>query len=130
MALIARKGRWFNFGRGIIWNLGDYFHPEDYDAAEAHLDRALARGGLAADDRSRVEELKLAHEHARLFYRAVVERKIKASSAASAAATRALRDFRMKHGFELVPWAEGYFGDVCGIKALLESEKGTVSTCK
>ncbi|MBQ6914510.1 MAG: DUF4838 domain-containing protein, partial [Kiritimatiellae bacterium] len=130
MALIAKKGRYLNFGRGIIWNLGDYFHPEDYDAAEAHLDRALARGGLAADDRSRVEELKLAHEHARLFYRAVVERKIKASSAASAAATRALRDFRMKHGFELVPWAEGYFGDVCGIKALLESEKGTVSTCK
>ena len=45
-------------------------------------------------------------------------------------ATRALRDFRVKHGFELVPWSEGYFGDVCGIKALLESEKGTVSTCK
>ena len=120
MALIAKKGRYFNFGRGIIWNLGDYFHPEDYAAAEVHLDRALARSGLAADDRGRVEELRLAHEHAKLFYRAVVEKQKGAASAESAAATRALRDFRLKHGFELVPWAEGYFGDVCGIKALID----------
>ena len=42
----------------------------------------------------------------------------------TADATGALRDFRVKHGFELEPWAEGYFGDVCGIKALLERENG------
>jgi hypothetical protein len=123
MALIARKGKVFNFGRGIIWNLGAYFHPEDYAKAGEFLMRALSRDGLAEDDRARVEELVLAHEHAKLFYDAVTEKSKKASSQASAAASRALRDFRLKHGFELVTWSEGYFGDVCGIKALQEKRQ-------
>lgn len=104
---IVRKGKYFNFGRGLQKNLKDYYKADDFSHAGRILEAAKTRN-LAPVHRELVDHLCVAHEHAKLFYAAVTD--------LSKYNTRKLVDFRKTHGFPLYPWHEQYFGDVAGVK--------------
>ena len=55
--------------------------------------------------------MKLANEHARLFYNAVVNKKD--------ADSLKLLAFREMHGFPLLPANEKHYGDICGIQRVM-----------
>ena len=109
-AEIAEKGKVFNFARGLIWNLGKYYRESDFTEAGKHLEAALSRD-LTPEERARIEKLKLANEHARLFFNAVAKK--------TDADSLKLLAFREKHKIPLLPWNEQYYGDVCGIKRVM-----------
>ena len=107
---IADQGKVFNFARGLIWNLGQYYREGDFIEAGKYLEAALSRD-LTKEERARIEKLKLAHDHARLFFRAVAFKTDRDSLN--------LLDFRVKHKINPLPWNEQYYGDVCGIKRVM-----------
>ena len=109
-AKIAERGKWFNFARGLVWSLGKYYKESDFIEAGKYLDAALLRD-LTAEERVRIEKMKLANEHARLFYNAVVNKKD--------ADSLKLLAFREKHGFTLLPANEKHYGDICGIQRVM-----------
>ena len=111
---IVAKGKWFNFARGVLWNLKDYYGETDFSAVEPFLAAAEKRD-LAPAQKRLVAEWRKAHEHAKVFY-AAVARKSKAN-------TERLVDFRKANGFPLYHWNEQYFGDITGVRALLGPEK-------
>ena len=107
---IIEKGKWYNFGRGLVHNLKDYYTEEDFAAAEKHLAAAESRDVPLAQ-RTLVNRLRIAHDHARLFYRAVANK--------TQADTQALVEYRRRFGYPLTTWSEDYFGDITGIERLL-----------
>ena len=109
-AEIAEKGKWFNFARGLVWNLGKYYRESDFIEAGKHLEAALSRS-LMPEERVRIEKLRLGNEHARLFFNAVVNKKD--------ADSLKLLAFREKYKIPLLQWNEQHFGDVCGIKRVM-----------
>jgi hypothetical protein len=112
--LLTTQGKVFNFVRGLFWNLGKYYKAEDFTNAQACLDQALGRTDLTDAERDRVEKLKFTHTHASMIHNAVVNRSEKNA--------QTLLAFRRTHALQLVPWYEDRFGDICGIKKLLEKE--------
>ena len=70
---IAEQGKWSKFARGLRWNLGKYYRESDFIEAGKYLDAALSRN-LTAEERARIEKLKLANEHARLYFNAVAKK--------------------------------------------------------
>lgn len=106
----SRKGN-FLFIIGILDHLGEYYRDEDFDAADAILRRALARPGLDATNRKRVELLAEHTRGARLLYRAVVDK--------SEESTRKLYEYRKAQGLPLVTWEENYVHDITGVKAYI-----------
>ena len=111
---ITEKGRWFNFGRGLVWNLGQYYHDEDFAAAERFVLAAEAKN-LQGPQRELVAVFRIAHDHAKAFFAAVAHK--------SRANSEKLVAFRKAHGFPLCTWSEKYFGDITGVAKLLEQEK-------
>ena len=111
---IVKKGKCFNFGRGLVQNLKDYYRAEDFDAAEKFVVAAEAKA-TTGSQREAVKRLRIAHDHARLFFKAVAHK--------SKANTEALVAYRTAHGYPLYTWAEQYFGDVTGVQGLLGPEK-------
>ena len=111
---IVRVGLCFNFGRGLLQHLGDWYRADDFAAAERHLAAAESRP-LAAPQRELVRRLRVAHDHARLFFEAVAHK--------SKANTEALVAYRRAHGYPLYTWQEQYYGDITGVEALLGPEK-------
>lgn len=109
-AKIAEQGKWFNFARGLIWSLGKYYKESDFAEAGKHLEAALSRD-LTPQERTRIEKLKLSHEHARLFFRAVAFKTDRDSLN--------LLHFRKQHKINPLQWNEQRFGDVCGIKRVM-----------
>ena len=107
---IADLGKVFNFGRGLIWNLGQYYRESDFIEAGKHLEAALSRD-LTEAERARIEKLKSANEHARLFFNAVAKK--------TDADSLKLLQFRQRHKINPLPWNEQYYGDVCGIKRVM-----------
>ena len=107
---IADRGKVFNFARGLIWNLGKYYKESDFIEAGKYLDAALSRN-LTKEERARTEKLKLANEHARLFFNAIAKK--------TDADSLKLLKFRQQHKIDPLPWNEQYWGDVCGIKRVM-----------
>jgi hypothetical protein len=106
----SRKGN-FLFIIGILDHIGEYYRDEDFAAADAILRRALARPGLDATNRKRVELLAEHTRGARLLYRAVVDK--------SEASSRNLYEYRKAQGLPLVTWEENYVHDITGVKAYI-----------
>lgn len=102
------KGGFFNFGRGLAERLGAFYKESDFADAGKYLKKALARKDLPSDVRKRIEKLVIDNEHGRLTFLAIARK--------SDTNSITLRKFRVKHGYELFPWAEQYWGDVCGLK--------------
>ena len=107
---LAELGKVFNFGRGLIWNLGKYYKESDFIEAGKHLKAALSRD-LTKEERARIEKLQFANEHARLFFNAVAKK-------TDVDALKLLK-FRQRHKIDPLPWNEQYYGDVCGIKRVM-----------
>ncbi|MBR4662866.1 MAG: DUF4838 domain-containing protein, partial [Lentisphaeria bacterium] len=107
---IADLGKVFNFGRGLIWSLGQYYKENDFIKAGKYLEAALSRD-LTKEERARIEKLQLANEHARLFFNAVAKK--------TDADSLKLLQFRQRHKIDPLPWNEQYYGDVCGIKRVM-----------
>ena len=105
---LQKEGEYFNFGRGLIYSLKSYYSESDFVKAGKFLKKALERKDLPEDVRKRIEKLVVDNEHHRLTFLAITKKTDEASIA--------LRKFRVKHGYELFPWAEQYWGDVCGLK--------------
>ena len=111
---IVRKGKWFNFGRGMQMNLKDYYRMSDFETVEPFLAEAEKRD-LSDSQRRLVAEWRRAHDHAKIYFETLVH-KTKEN-------TERLIAFRKANGFPLYSWQEQYFGDLTGIKALLGPEK-------
>ena len=107
---IIAKGKWFNFGRGLLHNLKDYFSAADFAEAEKFLKSAEAKN-LVGSRGELVRRLRVAHDHAKLLFEAVANK--------SKANTQKLVDYRRKHGYPLYTWHEQYFGDITGVEGLL-----------
>lgn len=103
---ILLKGKWFNFARGMMWNLGDYYREGDFDATDKILEKA-SKKQLSAEEKARVDKLILANRHARLIYRATVLKKDEDSIA--------LLQFRNQNKLEEFPETEKNWGDVTGV---------------
>ena len=68
---ICNLGGAGDFCRGLFWSLGKYYKLSDFKKAARILGRA-AKKKLSPTEAKRLEQLRLANEHARLTYQAVV----------------------------------------------------------
>lgn len=107
---IVKTGLCFNFGRGVLQHLGDWYRADDFAAAERFVAAAESRE-LAAPQRELVKKLRVAHDHAKVYFEAVAHK--------SKANTEALVAYRRAHGYPLYTWQEQYYGDITGIEGLL-----------
>lgn len=105
---LEKVGKYYNFGRGLAWNLGKYYKEKDFEIAGKFLKKALQRKDLPNDVRRRIEELRMENDHNLLKYKAIAGKKDEYS-------IQLLR-FREKHSLEILPRHENIWGDVCGLK--------------
>ncbi len=117
---IAKVGLYGNFSRGLLWNVGDYFKPEDFDKTDAILRKALAKP-LSPTEKKLVNILLLGNRHSRLTYQALTAPKTKKEPYAIP-----LIKFRKEHKNDLpmfwmmVNFVEQRFGDLTGAGVLSE----------
>ena len=104
---ITTAGKFYNYGRGLYWNLGKYYKASDF-AASGKILAAAAKKSLTPQERAALQTLLDFHTHSTLIFNAITKKTTKDSLALIA--------FRQKHKINLMPWAEQYYGDVCGIK--------------
>jgi hypothetical protein len=104
---ILVKGKVFNFARGVMWNLKDFYTEADFDTTDAHLAEAAAQD-LLPRERALVDKLRLANTHSRHIFLAVAQPSDRHSMA--------LLEFRRAHGLEEFPHNEQYWGDVTGVR--------------
>ena len=114
MGAIVKVGLCFNFGRGLLQHLGDWYRAEDFLAAEKFLEAAEERP-LTKSRKDVLRRLRVAHEHAKVYFEAVAHK--------SRANTEKLVEFRKAHGYPLYTWQEQYYGDITGVEGLLGPEK-------
>lgn len=115
---ISEKGRYGNFRRGLMWDLGKYYTIEDFDRTDAIL-AAGAQKELSPAERARLVRLQLANQHSRMTYQAIT-----ATGDARFVASRQLLEFRTAQRQALnIDWrrlvvsVEGGFGDVAGVNS-------------
>ena len=117
---IVKKGKWYNFVRGLMWNLGKYYKESDFDNTDIYLKNAL-RCKLSPEETARVKKLQVANRHARLVFKAVTT-----PEPAKFRYSLELLNFRRQHkDFGNVIWAkifnyESYWGDITGIRAAVK----------
>ena len=131
MDRLVTRGRYGDFGRGLMWSLKYYNHPiyrpegcdyyyetSDFDKTDEILKRALARD-LTESGKAKVEQLALANRHARLLFTA-----LSTPGMAKYAHSQELRRFRNEHKDDLrlqwgnIAWFERkYMGDATGLEA-------------
>lgn len=112
---ICTRGGTGDFVRGLMWSLGKYYTPDDFDKTDTIL-ASVNVDALTPGERARVRQLVLANRHARLVYNAVVPPPHKKYEH-----TKRLVEFRKKHKDELrFPWKsvaarEIGLGDITGL---------------
>ena len=104
---ITEKGRFFNFMRGLCWNLDRYFSIEDYTKAEIYLKRAAAHTDLNPLRRALVDRLVSDHENMKFWARAVIDR--------SEDLVREYSSWCEARGKDSLELADKYNGDLCGV---------------
>ena len=111
---IAKKGRYGNFRRGLMWDLGKYYKASDFDTTDAILQKGLKKK-LTRVQKSLLEQLILANQHARLTYIA-----LSASGPQKIQAAKKLHKFREDNWDKInIHWynlfrLEANFGDTTG----------------
>ena len=115
-AELAEEGKWFNFARGLLYRIGDFYKESDFTKAGKHLEAALSRD-LSPEERERIEKLKTANEHARLFFNAITKKTDEDSLK--------LLEFREKHQIPVLPsWQKQFYRrDICGIERVMAFRK-------
>lgn len=120
---LGNSGGAGDFARGLQWNLGDYYQLKDFEKAAAILDQATTTP-LTPAQQDRLNQLKWANEHARLYLEAVI-----AKPEDKAKYAEALTTFRKKHKDDLrLLWVsvignEINNGDLTGLR-VAEEMKG------
>jgi len=116
IATICDRGGAGNFTRGLLWSLGEYYTLSDFETTDAFLDEA-SKATLTPLERERLNELRLANQHARLTFQAIT-----AAPADKSAFAEELLAFRKRHRNDLrLQWL-GVFGveigngDLTGMK--------------
>lgn len=104
---IAKRGLYFNFARGLVQHFDEYMSLDDYQEAEKFLKAAESRD-LQSPQRELLEQLRIAHDHSRLFAAAILSK--------TREATEALVAYRKEHGYPIYSWAEQYYGDITGVE--------------
>ena len=114
---IAEAGRYGNFRRGLMWNLGSYYRESDFDAVEKILRKGMEKK-LSPQQKRRLETLLLVNGHSRLTFRAMSAKGLKKIPAAVKLLQfrRASKD-RLNINWERLFGIEISFGDCTGIKA-------------
>lgn len=113
---IIEKGRYGNFRRGLMWDLGKYYFEHDFDVTDRILERGLSKK-LTPEQRSRLTKLFIANLHSRKTCRAIA-----AGAADKIKRGKELLDFRISSwkkinmSFYNLFDVENEFGDVAGIK--------------
>ncbi|NCO33484.1 MAG: hypothetical protein AUJ92_16630 [Armatimonadetes bacterium CG2_30_59_28] len=113
---IVTKGKYYNFARGLMWSLGDYYKTDDFDRTDAILQKAAAKK-LSPPQEAMLNQLMLANQNARLTFNAITTQGLDKFEH-----SRALLTFRKQHKDDLqLPWlgvfaTETRFGDLTGTK--------------
>ena len=110
------EGKYANFGRALYRFLGKYYKDSDFVTSKKFLDAAKKKA-LTADERALLNYMIEFHDHAHLTAKAVINKK-------DADALNLLH-YRKKHNHPLMPWGEQYYGDVCGIKRVINLQEYT-----
>ena len=122
---IVKQGKYFNFIRGLMWNLGKYYKESDFDKTDAYLKNAL-KCNLSPEETARVKKLQMTNHHARLVFKAVTT-----PPPAKFEHSLKLLNFRRQHkNLSNVIWAnvfnsEKYWGDITGICAAMKFQDYT-----
>ncbi len=93
--ILVEKGRYYNFARGVLWNLADYYTMADFDRTDAMLQNAV-REKLTDAERKRLDRLILSNRHSRLLFQAVT-----AAASEKIPAAISLLDFRIQYKDQL-----------------------------
>ena len=67
---IREKGRYGNFRRGLMWDMGKYYFEKDFDITDAMLKEGLKQK-LAPREKALLEKLLRANNHSRVTLRAM-----------------------------------------------------------
>ncbi len=116
---LAERGKYYNFARGVMWSLDQYYTAADFDRTDALLEAASA-AALSPSQRGLLEQLILANRHTRLVFEAVT-----AKGSDRFKPALALLAFRRRHREALrLPWLalfdrEMYWGDITGIQTAI-----------
>ncbi|MGI5817321.1 MAG: DUF4838 domain-containing protein [Armatimonadota bacterium] len=116
LGALIEKGKYYNFARGLMWSLGDYYTADDFDRTGAILQKA-AEHRLSPAQRAQLDHLILANQHAHLTFLAVTT-----TGVAKLEHSRALLEFRERHRDDLqMSWIslfanETRFGDITGLR--------------
>ena len=105
---LAVSGKFYNFARGLGYDLKKYYKDSDFAAAGAYLEKALARKDLSPVVRKLITLLKEENDHVRLIFRAAANKTDKDSLA--------LLHYRQERKMPLFQGQEKYWGDICGIE--------------
>lgn len=110
---IQRLGRYGNFRRGIMWNIAKFYAIEDFDRTDEILNGARNKR-LTESERSRLENLILANQHARLTYQAIVA-KNKFLPGRKLLRFREVNKDRLSFDWNMLCHIEKLFGDLTGV---------------
>ena len=116
-AVIAERGRYGNFRRGLMWDIHKYYKESDFDNAEKILRNGLKKK-LNSQQKRRLERMLLANEHSRLTYRALAASgKAKIRAAVNLLKFRRANKHKLNINWERLFGLEIGFGDCTGVKA-------------
>ena len=113
MEKIADVGKYFNFTRGLLFLLGNYYQPEDFTKANAFLEKALARTDLEPQTRALVQKLYDDAKHSELYVNCLTWQ--------SEDCAKALLEWRTAHKRGAVTSGENHFGDILAVKRYMEA---------
>ena len=109
---ITDLGTFYNYSRGLVRNITPYYKESDFVKAGKYLDDAMKIPGLTADQKALVKRLADFNEHGRLFFNAVAKKNDKDSLA--------LLKYRKEHKLTILHKSEQYYGDVAGLKRVMD----------
>ena len=109
---ITTLGAFYNYSRGLVKNIAPYYKDSDFVTAGKYLDAAMKTPGLTDDQKALVKRLVDFNEHGRLFVNAVAKKDDKASLT--------LLKYRQKNNLKVLQGSEQYYGDVAGLKRVMD----------
>jgi len=117
LSVLQKKGKYYNFMRGLMWNLQTYYTKEDFELSGKFLAR-ISTNELVGNQGTLVNKIKAAHKHASLLFKGVAS-----SKSEKLTNFKTLYQYRVKEQnnididwFKLLGY-EIYWGDVTMLKS-------------
>ena len=109
---ITTLGAFYNYARGLVKDITPYYKESDFIEAGKYLDAAMKTPGLTSDQKALVKRLVDFNEHGRLFFNAVSRKNDKDSLT--------LLKYRQENKLKILHGTEQYYGDVAGLKRVMD----------